>query len=76
MNEITSNQVRDAAAAKIFAQRDYLLAEQRTIKEEQIRLSVRERELDRELAEPQRPRHNRRLGRSLKVLQVDPKCQK
>lgn len=44
-------QVRDAAAEKIFARRDQLLSEQRSVKDQQSALAVREREIDRELAE-------------------------
>ena len=47
----TPEQIRDAAAAKIFARRDLLLREQLQIKRDQETLAERERQLDRELAE-------------------------
>ncbi|MDR3533149.1 MAG: hypothetical protein P4L90_21640 [Rhodopila sp.] len=51
IEEITTDQVREAAATRILAKRDQILAAQRRIKEEQLHLAARERELDRELAE-------------------------
>ncbi len=45
------DQIRDAAAERIFARRDQLLAEQRSVKSQQSILAMRERAIDRELAE-------------------------
>lgn len=51
MRSCSDDRVREAAAAKIFAKRDAILREQQEIKGQQAKLSIRERELDRELAE-------------------------
>ncbi len=48
---MTSDQLREAAAARIFARRDEILHEQERIREEQERLARRDRELARELVE-------------------------
>ncbi len=45
--------LQKAAAAKIFAQRDRLLRERSALRDEQVKLSVRDREIERELAECQ-----------------------
>ncbi len=45
--------LQKAAAAKIFAQRDRLLRERSGLREEQLKLSTRDREIERELAECQ-----------------------
>src|ERR1700733_9273623 len=51
MSEVTDKQLSEAAADRIFARRDSILHEQREIRENQVRLAARERELDRALSE-------------------------
>jgi hypothetical protein len=51
MEPVTSDQVREAAAARILGRRDELLAEQAVIRNEQARLAARDRDIERELAE-------------------------
>src|ERR1700722_1550792 len=43
--------IREAAAAKIYAERDAILRDQKRVKEQQAELAARERELDRKMAE-------------------------
>jgi hypothetical protein len=51
MSQVTEEKIREAAAAKIISRRDELFRARLELKSEQDRLAVREREIERELAE-------------------------